>query len=342
MKAIGNSMAAKAILAAAIIARGPAVEAAPALWPETGSAEAQVEAAQPIMEEADPKANPDQPAEEPPSKGLKKKGSPGSGTSLVGTGFLINKPGHPLQFKAFLEMGFVAPLDHRIKFSKSGTYFDYVKEGNQDNLFFFWRVSAEMEIVRHHSIIFLYQPLTIETRAPMRRDVTVDDLTFPEGTPVDLLYGFDFFRFSYLYDIFKDPGIELSIGLSLQIRNASIAFTSVDGTLHRSRNNIGPVPLLKIRVKYTFKPGVFIGTELDGWWASGKYMSGSSKDFDAAILDASLRVGFDLTEWADVFVNLRYLGGGARGKGSTDGGPGDGFTRNWIHLLTFSIGVGLG
>jgi hypothetical protein len=310
------------LVLASTLAPGREAQASPALAPQPGAeaVEAPEETGEPAAVEA----------EEPVEK------------VLVPTGLRLNRPDRWIQFKAAVELGFLAPLHHRIQFSKSGTYFDYVEEGNQDNLFFFTRVSAEIEIVRHHTIIFLYQPLSLETHAVMGRDVVVDELTFPEGTAVDLVYGFDFYRFSYLYDIFKDPGVELAVGLSLQIRNASIGFTSADGTLRRVRNNIGPVPIVKIRARYTFRPGVFIGTELDGWWASGKYVSGSSKDFDAAILDASLRFGIDVTEFAETFVNLRYVGGGARGKGKEGDEPGDGFTRNWIHLLIFSIGIGLG
>ncbi len=215
-----------------------------------------------------------------------------------------------------------------------------MKEGNQDNLFFFWRLSAEMQIIGRHSIVFLYQPLDIVTQASMKRDVVVDDLTFPEGTPTNLRYGFDYYRFSYLYDFFSDPGRDLAIGLSLQIRNAVIVFTSEDGTLGRSRNNIGPVPIIKIRGRYTFPPGVWIGTEVDGFIASGKIITGSRKDFLGAILDASLNVGFDLTPSMETSVTLRYVGGGAKGTSKERDEPGDGYTKNWISLLTFSVGIG--
>jgi hypothetical protein len=245
---------------------------------------------------------------------------------LIATPPLINWPGHWLRVKGSFELGFLSVLYHKIKFSRSGSYFDYVEEGNQDNLFFFWRVSAEMEIVDHHSLIFLYQPLDVVTQTLMSRDVVVDDLTFPAGTPTN--------------DFFSDSGTELAIGLSLQIRNATIVFTSEDGSLRRARNNIGPVPVIKIRGRYTFDPGVWIGTEVDGFIASGKFITGSRKDFLGAILDASLRVGFDLTRFLETFVNLRYIGGGARGTSKEKGEPGDGYTKNWISLLTFSIGIG--
>ncbi len=247
----------------------------------------------------------------------------------------LNDPSRPVQFKAAVEFGFISVLDHHLKFGTAGTYIDYVEEGGQDNLYFFARVSAEMEIVGHHSLVFLYQPLNLETTSTLERDVQVADTIFPQDTAVDFRYGFDFYRFSYLYDFFKDPDQELAIGLSLQIRNASISFTSVDGDLRIVRNNIGPVPAFKIRGRYTFKPGVWIGGEVDGFWIKGKWVSGSSKNFEGAILDASVRAGYVIAPFVETFVNLRYLGGGALGGRNLD------FTRNWLHTLSFSIGIGI-
>lgn len=57
------------------------------------------------------------------------------------------------------------------------------------------------------------------------------------------------------------------------------------------------------------------------------------------MLDASLRVGYDFTEKVSGFFKVRYLGGGAEGTESNPTPPSDGFTTNWLHFLTFSIGV---
>jgi hypothetical protein len=39
-----------------------------------------------------------------------------------------------------------------------------------------------------------------------------------------------------------------------------------------------------------------------------------------------------------VFANLRYLGGGAVGIDDDSTGPGDGYTRNWLHFASLSVG----
>lgn len=253
-------------------------------------------------------------------------------------------PTRPLpwyRFEASLEMGFVGVAFHRYQQGTDGTWFDFKKEGGQENLFLFVRTSAGIRFKQRHVVLFLYQPLTLESRAVLRRDVTQEGVTFPAGTPVNLRYGFDFYRGSYLYDIFKDPRYELAVGASLQIRNADISFTSADGSLRALSQNLGPVPALKIRARYTFASGWWLGLEADGIYANIKGLNGSTREVTGAILDASLRAGIHLHGWMDVFVNLRYLGGGAKGGGPEDSAQGDGYTRNWLHFITLSLGVGL-
>lgn len=245
------------------------------------------------------------------------------------------------RFEASVEMGFLGVAFHRIQQGRDGTWFDYLKEGGQENLYLFLRTSAGIRFKDRHIVLFLYQPLRIKTQAVLQRDVTQQGVTFPAGTSVNTLYGFDFYRASYLYDIFRDPRFELAVGASMQIRNAEITFTSADGSLRAVGQNLGPVPALKVRARYTFQSGWWLGLEVDGMYANIKGLNGSRRDVEGAILDASLRAGIHVGEWVDVFVNLRYLGGGARGGGPDPDSQGDGYTRNWLHFITLSLGLGI-
>ncbi len=245
----------------------------------------------------------------------------------------------PYWIRAVAEAGFLAVLDHRIQFGQDGTYFDYVSQGGQDNLFFVGRLSVELGLYRHHQIIFLYQPLNLETSNVLAEDIRVDGLDYPAGTPINFTYGFPFYRLSYLYDFFGRRDLEVAIGVSLQIRNATINFASQDGTLYRSERDIGPVPALKLRVTYHFPFGLWLGTEIDGMYAPVSYLNGSDEEIVGAILDASLRAGLDLPRNVSIFLNVRYLGGGAVGTDEDDEGPGDGYVRNWLHFLTVTLGV---
>jgi hypothetical protein len=102
------------------------------------------------------------------------------------------------------------------------------------------------------------------------------------------------------------------------------------------------VPALKVRVKYYLDRLWWVGAEADGVYAAGRGTTGSTSvnsGFVGAILDASVRGGISPRENVDVFLNVRYLGGGAEGTNSSDTGPGDGYTKNWLHTASVSVGT---
>lgn len=249
--------------------------------------------------------------------------------------YILNRNNSWYKFKLGYEKGFLGFISHTIQFGTNGTNFNYIEEGGQNILFPFTRMTADLKMNERHNLTFLIQPFDIYTSALPERDIIVEDITFPEGTPMNLKYGFTFYRLSYLYDFQKESNKEFSIGLSFQIRNASIIFSSSDGELISINNNIGPVPILKFRWERPLNKSMWIGSEIDGFYVSGRYISGSSDDFEGAIIDASLRLGFELTDYLNTFLNLRYFGGGASG---TQEGEESKYTDNW--LKTFSVSLG--
>lgn len=244
-----------------------------------------------------------------------------------------------LKFRAVAELGFVGVLAHNIQFSNSGTEIDYVSDGGQDVLFPVSRLSLELEVKKKHIFTFLYQPLRLESTALLSRDLTIDELTFPAGTSVDFLYNFPFFRLSYMKELaLEKEKFDFALGLSIQVRNATISFESTDGTLFRSNRDIGPVPILKFRTRYSYNKLTYTEIEADGFYAPISYLNGSDNEVIGAILDASLRQGLKVTDEVGTFLNLRYLGGGAVGTSDDDPGPGDGYVRNWLNFMTVTAG----
>lgn len=235
------------------------------------------------------------------------------------------------------ELGGLLPLYRHIQFGRDGTEFDYVEEGGQDVLFPFARLSVEVSGGRH-TVVLLYQPLSLDTEVTLTRAVTVDGLTFPEQTPIDLKYGFPFYRASYLYRVTDSGAFTAELGGSLQIRDATITFTSADGRLRRSDRSLGPVPALKARLRYDLPSRWFFAAEVDGFYAPVKYFNGGDSDVEGAIIDASLRAGHVLSPNAEAFANVRWLGGGAEGTSEPDD-FGDGYNQNWLQFLTVSVGV---
>ncbi len=240
------------------------------------------------------------------------------------------------------ELGFVSVVNHTIQFSQNNSTIDYVAEGGQDNLFNLAKLSLDLELNPQHKFVFLYQPLTFDTRAVIERDVTIDNIDFPAGTPMSFLYDFPFFRGSYLYDFDPDPRTELAAGVSLQLRDAVIEFASLNGEKFVSNRNVGPVPILKFRSKHYFNDTFWWGSEVDGFYAPISVLNGSTTDVIGAILDANVRAGWDIDARNAVFMNLRYIGGGAVGTSDDPKFQGDGFNENWLHTVGLTLGVRTG
>jgi hypothetical protein len=106
--------------------------------------------------------------------------------------------------------------------------------------------------------------------------------------------------------------------------------------------DVGLVPALKARVNYQINESFWLGTELDGIYAPVSYLNGDDNDVTGAILDASVRVGYTHNRVYTMFLNLRYLGGGAEGQSDNYEPPSDGYVKNWLHFFTLSIGVAWG
>lgn len=244
-----------------------------------------------------------------------------------------------LKLRGVAELGFLGVLSHKVQFSNSGTYINYVQEGGQDVLFPVNRLSLELEIKKRHTLTFLYQPLRLESTTILNRDLVIDDLLYPAGTSVNFLYNFPFFRFSYMKELVpNNEKFDFALGASLQIRNATIEFESTDGSLFRSNRDIGPVPVLKFRTRYNASDRTYTEIEADGFYAPISYLNGSDNEVVGAILDASLRQGLKVSDQVGTFLNLRYLGGGAVGSSDDEPGPGDGYVKNWLHFMTVTAG----
>ncbi|MBN1128896.1 MAG: hypothetical protein JXA71_07920 [Chitinispirillaceae bacterium] len=247
-----------------------------------------------------------------------------------------------ITLSAAMETGFLAVLAHDIQFSRSGTSFSYVDEGGQDVLFPVTRFSLNLTRLRH-TFVLLYQPLRLETTALPSQDLIIDDERFRAGTPVAFLYDFPFYRFSYLYELTPPGGrFDAGVGVTMQIRNATITFATFDGSDYRANRNIGIVPALKYFGAVRVAPWLWLAVEADGIYAPVSYLNGDNNDVTGAILDASVRAGLHLGKKRDAFLNVRYLGGGAEGQSDNSPPPGDGYVNNWLHFLTVSVGFSWG
>ena len=194
-----------------------------------------------------------------------------------GSAMALNDPNRPYVVELDAELGFLAPLSHTIQFGSEGDVLDYVEEGGQDNLFPFARPTAAIEW-RRQRFTFLWQPLTLNSTVSLDRKLRVDDLVFAAGKPIDLTYGFSFWRASWAHDVLRRDRASLRLGLGLQIRNATIGFTATDGSQSETNRDIGPVPLLELEWRAAYEDGVHLEAEVDGFYAPIKYLNGRGVD----------------------------------------------------------------
>lgn len=250
------------------------------------------------------------------------------------------------------EIGYVAVLSHEYQSGTGGTRFNFVTQGGQDILFPYQRYAVDVVLAGQHRVTLLYQPLTLNTQTVVNRNtgsvapIVIDDVSFPDDTVLDLKYGFDFWRASYLYDFARSPDTILGAGVSLQIRNASIVFSSADGTLRTIQQNIGPVPILKVRAAHQFSPAFGLDFEADGFYASSAFFNGSANPFKGWVWDAALTAKTHFTREAVAFLVVRSIGGGAEGNNaydyssSTTSTPGS-YTYNALATLAVTLGFSI-
>ncbi len=247
-----------------------------------------------------------------------------------------------IQLRPGLEAGFLGILSHKIQQDGNGTLFDLKNDGGQGTLFPFFRLTGDITLGGRHKINLLMQPLDLRSEVRLDDDLNVDTVLFPADSSVDIRYGFDFYRASWRYDLLKRRNQELSFGLGGQLRDADIIFTSGDGTVRTENRNVGPVPLVVGRFEHRWKDGYWLGVDASGMYANIKVVNGSTTNsVEGAIYDVSLRAGLDPRGPVDSWFNVRFFGGGSDGTSSNPDGPGDGYTRNWLHAVTFSLGLAL-
>ena len=225
-------------------------------------------------------------------------------------GSLINRDNFPVDFFLESELGTIGIQYHTIRIGPASTAstFDFVNEGGQEILYRFERYNAGLIIGNQHRISFLYQPLEITTETVFDEDRLIDGVTFTAGTPMEISYGFPFYRITYGYDFLKSEKIDLGIGGALQLRNASIVFKQLDGEQMTVSQNLGPVPALYLFGRYNFANGLFVLTDITGLYASSKIINGANFDFEGSILDASLRGGYTLKNNIDLFMESKISG----------------------------------
>jgi hypothetical protein len=238
-----------------------------------------------------------------------------------------------------VEAGALAVLSHFYQAGASAdgnTLFDFVNMGGQNILLPYERYSVDILAGRRNRITFLYQPLSPKTSVKATTSFKINGVDFPSGSPVDILYGFDFWRLSYLFSFVETEGTRIEAGASLQIRDANIVFTATDGSARADQRNVGPVPVLKLRAEQRLGKGISVIFEGDGFYATSAIFNGAGFSFKGWVWDASLALEAAGRYGYPVRLSVRSIGGGAEGTDKSGK-----YTYNSLATLAISLGLGL-
>lgn len=225
---------------------------------------------------------------------------------LVATPALAESPLSALLLEYETGPAYIFQNDGR--YGPTGTDFEADDLNQKSTLYRTWRASLEARLGERHGLILLYAPFDITTRATLPKDIDFRGTVFPAGTVVDSRYLFDGYRASYLYRLIDGERFTWDIGASVQIRNALVGLSAVDGTRYAKESDIGVVGALKTRLLYRLPSRVWAGLEADALSTFGLL-----GDTTGGIYDVALTLGVPLSTRDDVsaFARLRLLGGGA-------------------------------
>ena len=181
--------------------------------------------------------------------------------------------------------------------NNSGTKISLSDELETDPAFF-WRVRLIYSLAERHDIAFLVAPLRLEGKGIINRRVDFNEEQFPQGVLLKSKYRFDSYRITYRYGVYRSKKLQMALGLSAKIRDASISLKG--DSKEAEKKNTGFVPLVNFRVEWMFAKRFTL--ILDGDALAGP--QGRAEDI-------LLGAAYDLHENLQVKLGYRMLEGGA-------------------------------
>ncbi|TXD51000.1 MULTISPECIES: hypothetical protein [unclassified Polaribacter] len=154
-----------------------------------------------------------------------------------------------------------------------------------------------------HYFSLLYAPLKLTATGSLNSDVLFDGINYKANLPLEAIYKFNSYRFTYNRRIINTDAFKLGLGLSAKIRDAGSSLRNENE--FASDFNVGFVPL--INIISTWQISKKFGFELFG--------DGLAASRGRAI-DIAITTTYNFTKNLQANVGYRILDGGSDGKGS--------------------------
>jgi hypothetical protein len=240
------------------------------------------------------------------------------------------------------EYGGRAVFYHNIQWGENNPQFNYIKSGGQDILVPDWRAYFLLSFGDNHVLEFLYQSIFISTKVVLQEDFQADDIKFTKGDSVDLDYFFPFYRLSYWYKTRSFGSVNYRFGAGLQLRNATITFSSSNGDKRFSTRSLGPVGLLGPGLDWRINERLKFKQDLLGFYLPFSIFGAAGFDLVGWIVESSSVLSIKIHGATDATIALRLLAGGAKGKSNKNRQSGYNFSDNQIFSGALNIGITFG
>lgn len=164
--------------------------------------------------------------------------------------FLFMAPATLAQWSVDFETGGAFSGYNDVQIPKeTGTKFSLSQELKIDPTVFF-RLRLTYSFKEKHHISALGALLRLDAAGQIDRTVRFNEAEFAANAPLKSRYRFDSYRLTYRYDIYRKEKLQIGLGLTAKIRDASI---SLEGDNQKTEKiNTGFVPLINFKVDWMF------------------------------------------------------------------------------------------
>ena len=179
------------------------------------------------------------------------------------------------------------------------------------------RFESKVRLSAKHKLRLLIAPLAIEETGQLNKTINYDDNTFAANTDTTYRYQFNSYRFTYAYQIFRNPNWTWDIGFTAKIRDAEIKLTQ--GNTESGYPNIGFVPLIHTTLE----------RQISDKWQAKLDLDGIASPYGRAI-DLGLFANYSVNNNWKVGAGYRTIEGGANNDKV--------YTFAWLHYFGAQIG----
>jgi hypothetical protein len=198
-----------------------------------------------------------------------------------------------------LESGAFFTVINDIRNGNNGTLFS-LKNDFKNTISPFLRLRTGYLLNEKNHFSILYAPLNIVQTGLLEKDILFDGKFFKANIPIEAVYKFNSYRFTYNRRIISKDNFKLGLGLSAKIRDAGVSLKNSE--FLRGNFSIGFAPLINLIANWDISQKMGVDFFGEGIAAS-----------KGRAIDLSLSGRYSFTKNLQGNIGYRLLEGGANG-----------------------------